>query len=573
MVVLGNPPYANFGRMNRGGWILGLLKDYKEGLHEKKLNLDDDFIKFIRFAQWRIDKTGYGILGFITNNTYLDGITHRRMRESLMQSFSNIYVLDLHGSVKKKDKAPDGSEDKNVFDIQLGVGVSLLVKRSGSAAAERVNHSQLWGNRSKKYETLSATDVSSTNWSSLTPTPKYFFFAPKEFAMRQEYETFPSIAGDLFLNYNAGIQTKRDNLVYHFTRNEIEDVVHQIQSLDPNEIAQRFQLPPDGRDWRVAWAKSDANRGGTFTRVLYHPFDFRWTYYTGRTKGFMAYPRYPLMASALQPNLLLLCVRNARRGNVDSFFVANTIVDKDAVSPFDNVTFFPLYARLPENPGGKQGQLSLHGQRDGTAPTKAQLNLKRDVIEAWGKRMGLRFGEKHTDIHEGVFDAESLTSYVYAILWSTSYRVRYTELLRIEFPRVPLTADKKLFAFLVEKGEELISLHLMESPKLANFITRYEQPGDHTVEKVRYIEPNPKAGIKTGRVYINGAQYFDGVPKEVWEFQIGGYQVCEKWLKDRKGRRLSSDDIDHYQKIAVALAETIRLMREIDEIIPAWPLP
>ncbi|MHB8540279.1 MAG: type ISP restriction/modification enzyme [Candidatus Acidiferrales bacterium] len=163
--------------------------------------------------------------------------------------------------------------------------------------------------------------------------------------------------------------------------------------------------------------------------------------------------------------------------------------------------------------------------------------------------------------------------YIYGLLHSQGFRSRYEEFLRSDVPRVPFTTDGKLFAALTKKGTELISLHLMESPGLANFITKYEQPGDHEVKKVRYAEPNPKAGIKSGRVYINDTQCFEGVPKEVWEFQIGGYQVCEKWLKDRKGRKLSSDDIDHYQKIVVALSETIRLMREIDEIIPGWPLP
>lgn len=138
---------------------------------------------------------------------------------------------------------------------------------------------------------------------------------------------------------------------------------------------------------------------------------------------------------------------------------------------------------------------------------------------------------------------------------------------------MPSTSDKKLFAKLAEKGRELVSLHLIESPKLSHFITKYEQPGDHEVKKVHYTEANPKAGIKSGRVYINDAQYFEGIPKEVWDFYIGGYQVCEKWLKDRKGRKLSSDDIDHYQKIVVALNETIRIMAEIDAIIPGWPLP
>ena len=213
MVVLGNPPYSNFGRMNRNPWILGLLADYKKGLKEKKLNIDDDFIKFIRFAQWRIEtafpKTKGGIIGFITNNTYLDGITHRHMRECLLETFNEIYVLNLHGNLRKKETAPNGGKDENVFDIQQGVAIALFVKQPNQPGC-RVLYGDLWGEREGKYKTLWETDVAKTDWAELKPSAPYFFFAPKQFGAEEEYRSGWSI-GELFTVWQNGLKTDRDD--------------------------------------------------------------------------------------------------------------------------------------------------------------------------------------------------------------------------------------------------------------------------------------------------------------------------------------------------------------------------
>jgi predicted helicase len=558
MVVLGNPPYANFGQMNRNPWILGLLNDYKRGLNEKKLNLDDDFIKFIRFAQWRIEKTGHGIVGFITSNTYIDGITHRRMRESLMQAFDEIYILDLHGSSKKRERTPDGGKDENVFDITVGVSILLAVRlaeteppSTGGRALARVFHAELWGERKGKYDWLSQNDASQTLWTELAPTEPHFFFVPKDFGGDSEYRAFPVIT-DCLSAHNTGIQTKRDSFVYHFTEEDLQQVIQDLNDLSPETIMQRYSLPSDGRDWTLQWAKEDVSRNhGLKTRVLYHPFDHRWTLYTGKTKGFMAYPRAPLMRSTLQDNRTLLCVRNARRGNIDSFLVANTIVDKDAVSPFDNVTFFPLYLY----PAAEELDASA-GRRP---------NINPEFLKALAEKLGLSQAGPH-GLPQGV-TPEDIFHYAYAVFHSPTYRTRYAEFLKIDFPRLPLTGNRDLFFRLATLGGELVALHLMESPKLNDLITEFPVKGTDTVEKVQYND-------KDDRVWINPTQYFGGVPAAIWNFHIGGYQVCEKWLKDRKGRKLTYEDTRHYQRIVVALNETIRNMTEIDEVIRQhgdWP--
>jgi predicted helicase len=163
---------------------------------------------------------------------------------------------------------------------------------------------------------------------------------------------------------------------------------------------------------------------------------------------------------------------------------------------------------------------------------------------------------------------EDIFHYAYAVFHCATYRTRYAEFLKIDFPRLPLTSDLKLFRSLAAKGADLVALHLVESPKLEDFLTDWPVKGDNVVEKVQYTE-------KDQRVWINKTQYFAGVPKAVWEFQIGGYQVCHKWLKDRKGRKLTYEDTQHYQKVVVAFAETIRLMTEIDEVVGqhgGWPI-
>ncbi len=559
-VVIGNPPYSNFGQLNRIPFILGLLEDYKRGLDEKKLNLDDDFIKFVRFSQHLLDETGVGVFGMITNNVFIDGITHRRLRESLKTSFGDVRILDLHGSSKKREASPDGAKEENVFDIQQGVGISLLAK-SPWGRSEMIRHAELWGAREAKYRALQATSACRQDWTTIACAPPHFFFVPKSFGGLDEYQSQPSIAGDVFSERNAGVQTKRDGLVYSFTKEELEATLSDVRSLTGAALAAKYELPDDGRDWAVEWAKQDVRKGdGKVIRVAYHPFDLRWTYFTGRTKGFMAYPRTPLMWSALQPNRLLLAVRNPRRGNVDSFFVGGTVVDKDAVSPFDNVTFFPLYT-YPD-PRTSQHTLDLHGER--------RSNLAPTFLHSLSAILGLPRQAPH-GLPAGL-TPEDIFDYAYAVFHSPGYRSRYAEFLKIDFPRLPLTGKLELLRALARLGGELSALHLLESP-------RFEQP---TTEFIGGRNPEvQKVSWSRDTVWVDKAQTTGfRVREPVWNFRIGGYQVCEKWLKDRgpkkgkPGRTLSDDDISHYQKIVVAISETIRLMKEIDEVIEehgGWP--
>jgi hypothetical protein len=550
MVVLGNPPYS-VSSLNRGPWIQGLVEDYKEGLKEKKLNIDDDYVKFIRFGQWRIERTGAGILAFITNHGYLDNPTFRRMRESLMNTFTDIYVLDLHGNDRKKERCPDGSPDKNVFDIQQGVAVGIFVKEAGKVGPGKVHHADLWGLRDGKYGVLAETDVAATGWKELAPSGPAYLFVPRGEGLRAEYELGWKIT-EIFPVNGSGLNTDRDALCFDFERAALGERMKKLFSGTYDEqFRERYGLYPSSSYDVEDRAKRFPYSEESLQRCLYRPFDERWLYYQ---PGFTSRPVLHVMGNMLRgANLGLVAARQSK----EPFAVLSTrrICAHKIVTVYDRSSMFPLY-RYPET-GSEQKQLAIE---EGRWP-----NLSPEFIADVGKRLGV------WSIPDGVgdmidtFGPEDVFYYAYAVFHSPTYRSRYAEFLKTDFPRLPLTSDKKLFAALAAKGAELVALHLMESKVLDTLITKWPVADSATVVKVRYDE-------KERRVWINGTQYFEGVPPEVWEFHIGGYRVCERWLKDRKGRKLSWDDVRHYQKVVVALAETIRLMGEIDAIIPGWPL-
>ncbi len=535
VVVLGNPPYSNYGQMNRGEWILDLLRDYKKDLNETKLNLDDDFIKFIRFAQWRIERTGEGIVGFITSNTYLDGLTHRRMRECLLTAFNEIYVLNLHGSSKKQEAAPDGSKDENVFDITVGVSIVFFVKLP-KAKGCRLFHADLWGGREAKYKTLLETDAASTPWTELKPAAPHFYFVPRDFQQETEYRRAWGLREAFLVSGNA-IKTERDRVSIHFTKEGIRGAVEDFRQLDESALRQKFDLEQDSRDWKVASAKADvlAHRSpDCFRPILYRPFDIRYTWYSGQSKGFIGTPGHALMRQMLAgENLGLITLRQTRRSEAGTFLAGRGLINKDAVSIFDIGTVFPLYlygdGDKKTKGGGGTMLMALFEPAAAYGGRRANLNPK--FIADVTQRLGLKWVPVDRGDLKKTVGPEDVFHYAYAVFHSPTYRTRYAEFLKIDFPRLPLTSDLALFRALAGNGAELVALHLMESPKLDDFITEFPVKGDCEVERVQYTDTDH-------RVWINSTQYFGGVPKAVWDFHVGGYQVCEKWLKDRKSPQI-----------------------------------
>ncbi|MBE9168670.1 N-6 DNA methylase [Pleurocapsales cyanobacterium LEGE 06147] len=531
MVILGNPPYSGHSA-NDGKWIKNLLKgkdtvtqqlcsNYFEvdgkPLGEKNPKwLNDDYVKFIRFGQWRIERTGYGVLAFVTNHGYLDNPTFRGMRQSLMETFDDIYVLDLHGNSKKKESCPDGSKDENVFDIQQGVSINIFVKHpNGNKEKATVHHADLWGDRDRKYNWLKENDLTTTRWTTLQPQSQSYLFLPQDKELRAEYEKGWKVT-DIFPVNSVGIVTGQDKKTIGITQEEAKI------------LADSHKIPEDA-----------------VVPILYRPFDRQFIVYDSkvvtRTRGKVM---HHMLAG---DNLGLITVRRLPSQNKCNYFIVsnNLIVNGSIRSDNQSIdTLFPLYI-YPET---KKNQLSALEE-------KRYPNFSSHFLKSIKDKLG------YTPTPESIF------YYIYAIFHSPTYRDRYAEFLKIDFPRIPLTSNNELFRQLADYGEQLVQLHLMTSPKLDNPITEFvEGTGERLVAPA-----HPK--YKDGAVHINKkGDKFTGVPEEVWNFYVGGYQPCQKWLKDRKGRTLSDEDILHYQKIVVALKETIELMSKIDEAIPGFPI-
>ncbi|HEX2911288.1 MAG TPA: type ISP restriction/modification enzyme [Chloroflexia bacterium] len=582
MVVLGNPPYS-YESENNSKWVSDLVRDYYvvdgQPLGERNpRGLQDDYVKFLRFAQWRIQHTGYGVLAFITNHGYLDNPTFRGMRQSLMQTFDDIYVLDLHGNSKKKEKSPDGTPDQNVFDIQQGVAIGLFVKRPGAKKGPAtVRHADLYGprevfarNGSKpqltggKYHWLWENNVASTPWIQIQPKTPYYFFFPQNEDLKEEYEKGWDVK-DLMKVNSGGMNTARDALVIDVDKHELETRIRHIREFkgDLDDLAKSLNVQNTSWwsfDSSVKNLRQTPSWEKLIIKCLYRPFDERWLLYL---PSFIDRPRTEANAHLLQPNLSLVTTRQTK----EPFAVVATDLicgQHKIAAVYDRSYFFPLYL-YPDTE--KKTLFDFTDEK----PYVRKANLSEKFVKEAPLKLGLRYVPDGCGDLQATFGPEDLFHYMYAVFHAPTYRSRYAEFLKIDFPRLPLTSDAKLFAELCHLGQRLTVLHLLE--QTGPLVTTFPQKGSDIVEKVEYTPPSSDG--TPGLVWINKQQYFENVPPEVWEFHVGGYQVCQKWLKDRKGRKLDFNDLQHYRKIVAALAETRQLMARIDEVIEqhgGWPL-
>ncbi len=565
MCVIGNPPYSGESS-NKGDWIMSEMEAYKkepggkEKLKERNSKwINDDYVKFIRLAESYIEKNGEGILGFITNHSYLDNPTFRGMRWHLLKTFSKIYIIDLHGNAKKKEVAPDGSADSNVFDIQQGVSIIIAIKFSEKSAQKtaQVNYCDLWGSRENKYQFLFDNNLKTINWISLENKSPFFFFVPKDYATEEAYmKGFGPQT--LFKMNSVGIVTARDSFTIAHDVNVIQKRIAEFVEVDPEEARSKYSLGKDVRDWKVHLAQEDVKKGnGKLVPISYRPFDTRWTYYTGKSKGFHCMPRGNVMDHLITEdenfNLVI-----GRQGQVVGSMQWNLIFTTNVITDFNlyyrgGGMVFPLYL-YPETT-----QLSIDQD------VERKPNLDPKMVAEIADKLSLRFVPDHEmpeAEEEGTFTPLDLLDYIYAVLHSPNYREKYKEFLKIDFPRIPYPDDQQIFWQLVGLGRQLRGLHLMESPLLGRSSIRLDGGDDLTIDKIGKKSYDPDSQ----RVYINKDVYFEGVPQLAWDFYIGGYQPAQKWLKDRKGRTLDYNDVKHYMKIITVLIETDRLMKEIDEV-------
>jgi len=561
MCVIGNPPYSGISS-NNGEWISKLIDDYKyiDGVHfnERKHWLNDDYVKFIRFGQYFVEKNGSGILAYINPHGFLDNPTFRGMRWHLLKTFDKIYTIDLHGNSKKKETAPDGSADQNVFDIMQGVSINIFIKTGKKKDSElgKVYHYDLYGKREGKYDFLSNNNLTSVQFNELKPEKPFLFFVPKNSEGTEDYINGFKV-DELFTLNVTGIVTARDGLVINESKDRLLDKIKRFtdEKYSDNETRSFFfgnkkdgkYLAGDSRGWSLSLARNKVkgnNHAEIIKQISYRPFDTRSIYYSadmvdwGREK----YVKHILSEN----NTSLVCSRQSTDENWNNVQITNNMIDnRYHFSYKGTASQFPLYI-YPDN----TGQQSI----DQTAERTPNLNI--DIINQIALALNLKFTiEKETTTN--TFAPIDVLDYIYAVLHSPSYRVKYKEGLKTDFPRVPTPSDHVKFWQLVKLGSELRQVHLLESDAISKYITKYPIDGDNIVTKIKY---------DNNKVYINDAQYFDGVPSPVWDFYIGGYQPAQKWLKDRKERELNFDDILHYQKIIVALSETIRLMNSIDEV-------
>jgi len=523
MCVIGNPPYSGESA-NKGEWIMSLMEDYKkepggkEKLKERNPKwINDDYVKFLRYGQHFIEKNGSGVLAFINPHGFLDNPTFRGMRWNLLKTYDKIYTIDLHGNTKKKETCPDGSADINVFDIEQGVSINIFVKTGKKKTTDlgKVFHYDLFGKRDLKYDFLSDNSLKAVPYQVLLNVAPNYYFTNKNFDEQSDYEKGFKV-NKLFILNNAGIVTANDSILID---DEKSNLLNKTQSHYLIEPQSELVYP-----------------------ISYRPFDNKFIYWDS---SLIERSRTNLMKHfILGKNIGLTTIRINKEKEYSSLFITKSLTDARLSDRF-LTSVLPLYC-YPES----NGQQTI-GQIVERTP-----NLSTEIVTEIAIILGLTFtNEKETT--KDTFAPIDILDYIYAVLHSPTYREKYKEFLKIDFPRVPYPTDATTFWQLVKLGGEIRQIHLLESPIVEKYITQYPIDGSNEVEKVKY---------ESGKVYINESQYFASVPELAWNFYIGGYQPAQKWLKDRKGRKLEFDDILHYQKIIVALSETDRLMKEIDNI-------
>lgn len=548
MVMIGNPPYS-ISSQNKGEWINKLLEDYKKNLNERNIQpLSDDYVKFIRLAQYYIEKNGEGVVAYISNNSFIDGLIHGQMRKSLLKCFDKIFIVNLHGSSKRKEIAPDGGKDENVFDIQQGVSINIFVKHGKKADECKVYYHDLYGTRQSKYEQLDMLSISNAPWKDIQLKEPQYFFVPIDYSIQEEYAKGFS-PEDLFRINAGGIVTSKDTVNIQNTEEAAIQLKRDAIFLSEDDFRIKYNTGADSSDWSVKNAKQDVidnQERLSITSYTYRPFDTKYVVYTGKTNGLISRPRTSLFQHMLRPgniSLILSPQGQAIGGNSwNGVSISNCLTDKNIFRRGGGIVF-PLY--LFQENMGKEERI---------------VNFNKDLYDSIAK--GLNYLPCYDDNvlidptseYSGVLYPQDLFDYIYAVLYSPSYRERYKEFLKIDFPRIPYPTDWEKFRDLVEKGEELRHLHLMEDLPHSTGVS-FPVGGTLQVDCYRWQD---------NRVYINSDQYFEGVPESAWNFYIGGYQPAQKWLKDRKGMTLSFDDVRHYQRIIYVLCETDRLMEKID---------
>ncbi|MCV3430454.1 N-6 DNA methylase [Campylobacter lari] len=590
LIITGNPPYSG-ASSNKGlyedeikisyglepskanlndeqkKWINSYLKEkskqntstfkviYEKHKLENEKNpkwLLDDYVKFIRFAQSKIDSQESGIFAFISNNSFLDNPTFRGMRYSLMQSFDKIYILNLHGDTRKKEKAPDGSKDDNVFDIMQGVSINIFIKQNAKAKNTKIYYHDLYGKRKDKYEFLYENDLNSIKWTLIKNNEPFYLFLPQNNDLLEEYNKGISVK-DIFMLSSVGIVGGRDKFVMSNSDNlesleELKTKIKRFLSLDIESARKEFDLGQDSRDWKIEYAlkelKDTQNNSFNYKKIHYRPFDVRWTYYTGKSKGFHCMPRGEIFEHFLEnENIGLICDRGTKLNNIDNIFISSKIIDLHLVGSGSYI--YPLYL-YPTT-------------RSKKFLKKENPNFNEENFTSKIENFKESFRTFIDELYKEKFSPEDILGYIYAVLFHKNYREKYFDFLKIDFPKIPFVENKKTFKNLSKLGLKLLNLHLLKDDELnsnaGEALFKSVKNKNFKIQKIKYNKD-------TKELFINESLYFSEVSPEIYEFKIGGYAVLDKYLKSHK-----EEDIDHkhFTLIIQTLDETLKIQDEISK--------
>lgn len=611
-VIIGNPPFSGISQTD-GRWIDGLLHGrdpdcpraasyYRVNgseLGERKVWLQDDYVKFLRYAHWQIERAGLGLIGWISNHGYLDNPTFRGVRYQLLRTFPQIEVIDLHGNRKKKESAPDGGADQNVFRIEQGTAIGLFRRPPGSTSASdaappeqqapansappaqasagrfaetaEVVHRELWGRADQKLAALEACAFPGQAAAipgplRLTPCKPQYLFAPRDESLSDEYRCGYRLPEILPVNVTAPV-TARDGFVIALDREELCERMRLFRDLAVHDdrIRERFfartrstrHRTGDTRGWKLNVARQrmaqDPVWADRIRTCWYRPFDRRYIFWSGEM---IDWPRQQIMSHLLAaPNRALIARRQMLPSQPCTYFWIADDLALDGIIRSDNrgsESIFPLY---------------LYDQAAGQAARRS--NLDGSFVSALGAAVGMDWSEEPAGDRWPCFGPSDVLDFCYALFHSPTYRQRYADQLRSDFPRVFLPATGALFADLVRCGRRLSDAHLLRSTAREPVRPRCFPVGD---ADWTIAAGHPRYDGQ--RVLLNPRCGFASVSAEVWEFQAGGHQVCRKWLKDRRGRRLSATERGVYQQILGAIALTQHTMKRIDDAIQrhgGWP--
>lgn len=514
----------------------------------------DDYVKFIRFAQSKIDSQENGIFAFISNNSFLDNPTFRGMRYSLMQSFDKIYILNLHGDTRKKEKAPDGSKDDNIFDIMQGVSINIFIKQNSKVKNTKIYYHDLYGKRKDKYEFLYENDLNSIKWTLVKNNEPFYLFLPQNNDLLEEYNKGISVK-DMFMLSGVGICSKRDNIVFHNKKENLMQLLKDFNTKTKDELYKIYDIGEDSRDWKLDSAIKAVNKNcdnleNFIKKCHYRPFDKKWTYYIENSKAFMAYPVYDIFEHFLEnENIGLNVSRQSKlNGGWQYAFITNSLVDLSLMGGGNTGAgyIFPLYL-YPTT-------------RSKKFLKKENPNFNEENFTSKIENFKESFRAFIDNLYKEKFSPKDILGYIYAVLFHKIYREKYLDFLKIDFPKIPFTKDKNTFKNLSKLGLKLINLHLLKNDELdfnvGEALFKDIKNKNFKIQKIKYNKD-------TKELFINESLYFNKVSPEIYEFKIGGYAVLDKYLKSHK-----EEDIDHkhFTLIIQTLDETLKIQDEISKI-------